>query len=167
WTWSGAACIFSAFILLSTVASLSHFGVWHWAWPWCITLACVILAALVGWDGLSQFMQASMLVQLPIAVGAPALAAGLAWHWRNGPPQGVAERRRMQFNPLRRAMSYIKRYSTLEEAGNVARNSRITSARKCIGILFRRSTFLSFSETCSMRIGEAVLVFSISDCGLF
>jgi len=61
-------------------------------------------------------MQASMLVQLPIAVGAPALAAGLAWHWRNGPPQGVAERRRMQFNPLRRAMSYIKRYSTLEEA---------------------------------------------------
>ena len=116
WTWSAAACIFSAFILLGIVASLSHFGVWHWAWPWCITPAFLILAALVGWDGLNQFMQASPFWQLPIALGAPVLATGLAWHWRHGPPQGVAERRRMQFNPLRVAMNYLKRYSPLEEA---------------------------------------------------
>jgi hypothetical protein len=116
WTWSAAACIVSAFILLGTIASLSQYGVCHWAWPWCITLAFLILAVLLGWDGLNQFMQASMLWQLPIAVGVPVLIAGLAWHWRNDPPPGVGERGRMQFNPLRRAMNYLKRYAPLAEA---------------------------------------------------
>jgi len=127
WTWSAAICIFSAFILLGLIASLSHYGVWHWAWPWCITIAFLILLALAGWDGLNRFMQASMLWQLPLALGAHVAAAGLAWQWRNDPPQGVAVRGRMQFNPLRRAMNYLKRYSPLINAKQRSTKSKTSS----------------------------------------
>ncbi|HXA47657.1 MAG TPA: hypothetical protein VNW52_08505, partial [Burkholderiaceae bacterium] len=113
WTWSSATCLFSTLMLLGMIASLSHFGVWHWAWPWCITLTLCLLFALVGLHGLNQFMQESSLWQLPIALGWPLLLAGLAWHWRDHPPKEVAVRGRMQFNPLRRAMNYIKRYAAL------------------------------------------------------
>ena len=120
WTWSAAASVFSFVLLVAMTAAFSQFGVWHWAWPWCITLTALVTAVSAGWDGVTRFLQASALWQVPLALVAPLLVAALAWHWRNGPPQGVAARGRVQFNPWRRVAHYAKRYSALyyETQGN-------------------------------------------------
>jgi hypothetical protein len=117
WPWSCAAFLYSAIQLVSVVASLSHYGVWHWAWPWCIALGICALAAFIGWHGLNQLLQASPVWHISIALGWPLLAASLAWRWRERPPQGVSMRRRRQFNLLHRCASYAKRYTPLNFAG--------------------------------------------------
>jgi len=113
WGWSCVAVLYSAILTLSVIASLSHHGVWHWAWLWCIALGVSILAAYTGQHGLGLLQHGPVMWYLPIALSWPVLAVSLAWYWRMQPPQEVAVRKRLQFDFPHRCVSYIARYRLL------------------------------------------------------
>ena len=116
WCLSVPAFLYSAILTLSITASLSHHGVWHWAWSTGIALSIGLLIAVSNWHAADLFLQSPAIWQLPVALSWPLLAALLAWFWRGQPPSGVATRSRTQFNLWRSWTGYAKRYTALRPA---------------------------------------------------
>jgi len=122
WSWSFAVALYSIILALSVVGSLSYFGVWHWAWQWCIALGISMLVTFSAWHKLDYLLLACTIWHIVIALSWPVLVITLAWCWRKQPPQGVATRQRVQFNPWHLYLSYAKRYTVLNST--VRRNAQ-------------------------------------------
>lgn len=116
WTWSAVVALFSITLCLSMIVALSNFALWHRTWSWSIASGVLLIFIFITWKNFELSMSAAYGWYLPLVFLWPVLLRYFIRHWRQHPPMKIGGQDGKQFSPLKSALAYFKRYTTLDTA---------------------------------------------------
>ena len=113
WAWSGPAALYSVLVLVVLLMSLAHHMGWHWAWSWGGGALIAVAMGVLGWPGLTAWMQGAASGHLVLALASAGATGGLLWRWRRQAPAPVGAREDKPRNPLQHCANYVRRFTYL------------------------------------------------------
>ncbi|HEY8024661.1 MAG TPA: hypothetical protein VIF60_08860 [Burkholderiaceae bacterium] len=111
--WTSAMFLYSMALTLGLCASLSRYGVWHWAW------SCLIAVSVGTYICLARGESFALLTQVPAAwqvlsiCAWPVLAVLLHYYWHSKAPMADDARRIAPIHPWHSAIVFAKRHKAI------------------------------------------------------